>query len=180
MVSGTLLGYIVARARRSGHRLTRMTGDSVTNLVRNAPSFVILFYLAFILPNRFVLLGFPVVISPLIKAMIALTLPVMGFASDAVMGYWRHREQGSPAPWAIFWTSWSQYFIIILMATSTASVIGVPEIVSQANLVIAAVQQPKWILFIYLYTALWFLVSGILISATINKLMHRMAGDMGA
>jgi hypothetical protein len=46
--------------------------------------------------------------------------------------------------------------------------------------VIAAVQQPKWILFIYLYTALWFLVSGILISATINKLMHRMAGDMGA
>jgi polar amino acid transport system permease protein len=50
------------------------------------------------------------------------------------------------------------YFLIIVMASSTASVIGVDEIVSRSNTVISATGRNDLLVWIYLYTMGWFLL----------------------
>ena len=56
----------------------------------------------------------------------------------------------------LFVPSWTMYLVIIVMASSTASVIGVPEIVSRSNTIIAAVGEDGLMIWVYGYAMLWF------------------------
>ena len=170
MIFGSLIGMLIAAIRKNPQNIIAATGNGITNLMRNVPSFVLLYYLAFILPSSFQLGNFQINIGPFYKAVLALTFPVVGFTSDALMGFWRTRQQKEINPYIVFWSSWTSYFIIVLMASSTASVIGVNEIVARAQLAIYAVKNPDYQLFIYLYAAFWFLVAGIVLSA-MSKIM---------
>jgi hypothetical protein len=98
------------------------------------------------------------------KAALALTIPVMGFASDQTLALRRLREEGVAGAGDTFLTAWLQYFLIILMASATASVIGADEIVARANRVIATDQRPEFLMAVYIYVAGWFLVTGLAIS----------------
>jgi hypothetical protein len=99
------------------------------------------------------------------KAALALTIPVVGFASDQYLAFRRQRRRGLDGAGAIFLAAWLQYFLIVLMATATASVIGVDEIVGRANRVIATDDRPEFLIATYVYVSGWFLVSGLMISA---------------
>ncbi len=92
-----------------------------------------------------------------LKASVALAVAVSGFVSDNALSALRHLERGERIEALYFIPAWTTYLLIIIMSSSTASVIGVPEIVQRANTVIAAVGDPSAILWIYLYTMLWFL-----------------------
>ena len=106
-----------------------------------------------------------VVAVPLwIKATLALTIPVIGFASDQGLALRRQRRQGIAEAEATWLASWLQYFLIILMATATASVIGADEIVGRANRVIATDHRPEFLIATYLYVSGWFLASGLLLT----------------
>jgi polar amino acid transport system permease protein len=56
----------------------------------------------------------------------------------------------------LFIPSWTTYLLIIVMASSTASVIGVSEIVSRCNTVITATGNSALLVWIYLYAMMWF------------------------
>ncbi len=172
MVTGTVGGLFVVVLKKHSSFLIKSTGNGFTNLVRNVPSFVLLFYLAFILPSSFTFGESEIIITPSFKTIVALTFPVIGFTSDAVIGFMRTRDEQDINSYVVFWSGWSRYFIIVLMASSTASVIGVNEVVAKTNLLIAAVNNPNYTLFIYFYTSLMFLVTGFLISTFSNILIY--------
>ena len=66
--------------------------------------------------------------------------------------------------------AWTSYFLIIVMASSTASVIGVPELVRRADTVIGAVDKVGLALWVYLWAMIWFLGFSLLLTFGMNRL----------
>ncbi len=173
MFLGTLIGWFIGVMRYSPQLWLRTPGGLVTSLFRNIPSFVFMFYLAFVLPIEFDLGGEVVKIPAWVAATLALTVPVVGFASDQVLRLFKDREEGAGHATLTFGVAWTQYFLVIIMASSTASVIGVDEIVARANTVIAAIREPEFMLWIYFYVALWFLGLGTLVAQLSHQVIKR-------
>ncbi|MBW4706662.1 hypothetical protein KX928_02570 [Roseobacter sp. YSTF-M11] len=165
-VLGTVLGWLRAR-RVSGLGPLSHFG---TNVCRNVPSFVLLFYMASMIPSE-VEFGGTIMAVPLwIKATLALTFPVIGFTSDQSKGFFEQRRAGVSGAGEIFTIAWLQYFLIIIMASATASVIGADEIVGRANIVISQNESAQFLLVTYLYVSLWFLVTGLILSGIVKGL----------
>ncbi|MBZ9938352.1 ATP-binding protein [Mesorhizobium sp. BR1-1-16] len=154
MVIGTALGFLLARGRQRSSGVAAF----LTAAARVPPTFVLIYYLAYVVPPEIPLGAFSVPLPDWLKASLALAVAVTGFVSDNALSALRHLERGERVEALYFIPAWTTYLLIIIMASSTASVIGVPEIVQRANTVIAAVGDPRAILWIYLYTMLWFLV----------------------
>lgn len=174
MLLGTLIGWLLAYGRLAQHKTLAHSCHFSTGIFRNIPSFVFMFYIAFIIPIEFEW-GDRIVRFPAwIKASIALTVPVVGFASDQFYRLLREIKSNNPIALPMFLVSWTQYFLIILMASSTASVIGVHEIVGRANTAIAVTRDPGIMLWIYLYVAAWFLLSATVINAVLKKISERL------
>lgn len=165
MLLGTLLGWGLGSLRASQHRQAGYMASTLTSLFRNIPSFVFLFYIAFLTPMEFSWQGEVYSIPVWLKATLALTVPVIGFASDQTTTLLHELRAGKENCWGMFSIAWTQYLLVVVMASATASVIGVDEIVNRANTVIAAVRDPSLMLWVYGYVALWFLLTGSLISA---------------
>ena len=167
MTLGTLIGAALGGMRhRAG--VAGPPARLLTNLCRNVPSFVLLFYVAFLLPVEVEWQGRLVAIPLWIKATLALTIPVIGFVSDQSLGYRRQRSSGVTGAGETFVAAWLQYLLIIVMASATASVIGADEIVGRANRLIAQDNRPVFLLVTYLYVSLWFIGTGLILSWTIG------------
>jgi polar amino acid transport system permease protein len=173
MLIGSLVGTALARGRDAASALARGPAGAVTGLCRNVPSFVLMFYVALFLPVE-VALGSTLHAVPLAaKATLALMIPVIGFASDQGLAFRRQRQEGVPGAEAIYFVSWLQYALIILMASSIASVIGADEIVGRANRLIATNDRPAFLLATYAYVSAWFLVCGLGVSGLGTWLLRR-------
>ena len=133
MIVGTIIGWAIAQGRLASRTSLSFGCNMATGIFRNIPSFVFMFYIAFIIPIEFEWQGEPMRIPAWIKASIALAVPVVGFCSDQFYRLRRELIQGNTIALPMFFVSWTQYFLIIIMASSTASVIGVHEIVGRAN-----------------------------------------------
>lgn len=171
MAIGTPLGFLLARLRLGGSRLAAL----MTAAARLPPTFVLIYYFAYVLPTDVTLGGFTLGLPGWLKASIALAVAVAGFVSDNALAALRHHRAGQRAETLFFIPAWTTYFLIIVMASSTASVIGVPEIVQRANTVIAAIGDPGATLWIYLYTMLWFLAFCWPLSRLMARLRARLA-----
>ena len=164
MALGTGLGALLGLVRANRTRgLTRAAGMA-TNVCRNVPSFVLLFYMAFMLPSEIDWAGRIIAVPVWIKATLALTFPVVGFASDQSLGYFTQVRAGIAGARETFAIAWIQYFLIIIMASATASVIGADEIVGRANTIIAQNDSASFLLVTYLYVSAWFLMTGLAVS----------------
>jgi len=141
-----------------------------TDLCRNVPSFVLMFYMAFMLPSEITLNGTIYSLPLWLKATLALTFPVVGFASDQSLGYLLQRRAGLTGAREVFAVAWIQYFLIIIMASATASVIGADEIVGRANIVIASGSSPTFLLTTYIYVSSWFIATGLVVTMLGQKL----------
>jgi ABC-type amino acid transport system permease subunit len=173
MVAGTLLGAALGRGRDLPAAWIRGPASATTGLCRNVPSFVLMFYVALVLPAEVEWCGAVVAIPLLLKAALALCLPVIGFASDQHLALRRQRRDRLAGADAAYSVAWLQYFLIILMASSTASVIGADEIVGRANRVIATDGRLTFLIATYVYVSSWFLASGLVASAAGAALLRR-------
>ena len=131
-----------------------------------------MFYVALVLPAEIPWRGSVVTVPLLVKATLALTMPVIGFASDQGLALRRQRRERIAGAEATYLVAWLQYFLIILMASATASVIGADEIVGRANRVIATDDRPAFLIATYGYVSAWFLASGLLVSAAGGALLR--------
>ena len=158
MVIGSALGCGVALLRLSRSRAGQRVALIATELTRNTPTFVFQFYLAFMLPNEVALpfTALIVAIPPWIKASLALALAVIGFCSDNLTPALKGLRRGDDSAALLFIPSWTSYALIIVMASSTASVIGVSELVSRCNTVVNATGKSGLLLPIYLYACVVF------------------------
>ncbi len=156
MAIGTGLGAGLAVLRLSNRPVAVRASALATELTRNTPTFVFQFYLAFVVPTEIEIGGAIYTFPVWFKASLALSIAVAGFVSDnfsIALRQWRAGDRGAAL---LFVPSWTSYFLIIVMASSAASVIGVSELVSRCNTVIAAVGSSSLMLWIYLYAMLWF------------------------
>jgi ABC-type amino acid transport system permease subunit len=169
MIAGTAAGAALGRGRDAGSALLRGPAAALTGLCRNVPSFVLMFYVALVLPVEVAWSGTVVSVPLWIKATLALIIPVIGFASDHGLALRRQRRDGVAGAEAAYLTAWLQYFLIVLMATATASVIGADEIVGRANRVIATDNRTSFLIATYLYVSGWFLVFGLLLTGLLAR-----------
>ena len=170
MAVGTIVGLGLALLRGGAHWSVRHSGSAVTTLARNAPTFVMLFYLAYIIPTEFILFGAAATFPAWIKASLALGIAVAGYVSDNALAAIRHLRRHEIAEALLFVPAWTSYFLIIVMASSTASVIGVPELVRRADTVIGAVDKVGLALWVYLWAMIWFLGFSLLLTFGMNRL----------
>lgn len=174
MLVGTALGALLALARLSPRGGAARAGLALTEFSRNVPTFVFLFYLAFLIPGEFRIGDALIPVPGWIKASLALSIAVVGFVSDNMTIALRDWRRGDHAAALLFLPSWTSYFLIIVMASSTASVVGVGEIVSRCNTVIGAVGRNELMLWIYLYAMAWFFVFCYPLTLLMRRVRRRM------
>ena len=184
MAIGSIVGLVLALLRSGSNWGVRHSGGALTTLARNAPTFVMLFYLAYIIPTEFELFGAALIFPAWIKASLALGIAVAGYVSDNALAAIRHLRRHETAEALLFVPAWTSYFLIIVMASSTASVIGVPELVRRADTVIGAVDEIGLALWVYLWAMIWFLGFSALLTLGMNwlsrhikKRVHRPLSD---
>jgi polar amino acid transport system permease protein len=174
MALGTALGTLLAFMRESGRRPLRRISLGLTEFARNVPTFVFLFYVSYLIPPEFQIAGVALSCPGWVKASLALSIAVVGYVSDnmsIVIRDWRNGERESAV---LFLPSWTMYFLIIVMASSTASVIGVSEIVSRCNTVVDATGKSDLLVWIYLYAMMWFFVFCYPLIVLMTRLKERL------
>ena len=174
MAIGTALGILLAAMRNSGIRGIGKGGGAITLVMHGAPTFVMLFYLTYMVPERFVVLGVEAHVPVWMKASLAFGIAVAGFVSDNALAAIRHLAKRRVMEALLFLPSWTNYFLIIVMASSTASVIGVPEAVYRARAVIGAVDEPGFAIWAYLYVMIWFALFSLVLTAGMQYLRRRL------
>lgn len=160
MVIGTGLGWCLALMRLSSNPRRLKVSLVLTELTRNVPTIVFQFYLAFMLPSEFLLpgTGLTVGFPGWLNASLALAMAVIGFTSDNLVPAIKDWRRGDHRAALLFIPNWTSYMLIIVIASSTASIIGVSELVSRCNTVINATGNTDLLIPVYLYACTCFFV----------------------
>ncbi|MBP2297015.1 ABC transporter permease subunit [Azospirillum rugosum] len=184
MAIGTALGSVLAVMRTAARPVLVRASLALTAFTRNVPTFVVLFYLAFVIPVEFEIDNIVYPFPAWVKASIALAIAVVGFVSDNLSTAIRAWRGGNRGAALLFIPGWTSYFVIIVMASSTASVIGVGEIVSRCNTVIGATGRNGLMLWVYLYAMTWFFLFcfplNLLMARARRRLQTRIASPVKA
>lgn len=169
MILGTALGAVLGLMRFAGGPLGRIAG-LLSRLCRSLPSFAFLLYLAFVLPVTIEAEG-AVYLFPLwLKAVLALAVPVAGFAADRVLIFRQQLADGEAGADLKFLAAWLDQTSFVLMASATASVIGADEILARANRIAASLPEPGFTMLTYGYAALWFIAAGLLLNFAATRI----------
>lgn len=154
---GTVVGGILAVMHLSSSRLVARVVACVVSFFRNVPSLVLLFYAATLIPNQLSLGDTVVAIPDWFKATIALAGSPIGFTAlnlHTSILLWREGRRRSAL---LFIPNWLGGFLITVLASSTASLVGVNELVGKCNTVIAATGT-TYLFPIYVYALCMFFV----------------------
>lgn len=95
-----------------------------------------------LIPSTSIILVFPV----WVKAALALSIAVVGFTSDNLTIAMEEWKKGNTNAAFLLIPSWTSYALIVVMASSTASIIGVGELLSRCNTVINAIGNTQLML----------------------------------
>ena len=180
MLIGTSLGWGLALMRLASSPFALRVAAILTEVTRNTPTFVFQFYLAFMLPNELKLPGTELIVAvaPWVKASLALALAVIGFCSDNLTPALKAHRRGDHGAALLFIPSWTSYALIIVMASSTASVIGVSELLSRCNTVVNATGKSELLLPIYLYACFVFVGFCYPLTQLMKSIKTRIANNL--
>ena len=175
MLIGTALGSGCALLRGSKSRALASGVEALTSFVRNVPTLVLLFYLATLLPNALTLPGGlgHVELSPWFKAALALAGSPLGFTSwnlHAARVAWEQHQYRTAM---LFIPNWLSAFLITVLASSTASLVGVDELVSRCNTIIKA-SGTNSMFPVYLYASCHFLLFCLAANLVLGKVKQMM------
>lgn len=141
------------------------------------PTLALMFYIAVLLPNEFRLPGADTVypFPNWIKAALALSAAQVGFTSHNLVHsieLWRKGQHGAAL---LFIPGWGSNWLITIIASSSASLVGVSELVSRCNKVINATDSFDLMIPIYLYACLLFLGFCYPLTLAMKKLKRVMS-----
>ena len=192
---GTVAGIVLGAAQLTSARPVRVSAFIVTQLFRNSPWLVCIFYVMFLLPFEVRVGGAIITIPDWVKAVIGLSLPAMGNMSEIVRGGLRsipltQWEAGASLGYTrrqtIVWIiipqaarrmlpPWMNLYCIITMATSLANIVGVSEVMTAAKHLLVTENQPALLLPTYLIVMLMFFVYIYPLSRATRRLEKRWA-----
>ena len=176
---GSLLGALLAWLRvRSSGALSRAAARVSTTLGA-VPTLALIFYVVFVLPSEITIpgIGVTIFIAPWVKAVIGLSASPLSFTAESLVAAHRAWSRGDIDAVMLFIPNWINVFLISFVASSGSSLVGVSELVSRCNTVIAASGTGAMVP-IYLYCSLFFVATSLLFTAMIRKFKqsHFMAG----
>jgi polar amino acid transport system permease protein len=176
MMVGSVMGLFLGMAQVSPSRILRAPSKVVTQLLRNAPWLVLLFYCMFLLPFQIRVFGSTFPLPDWLKASFGFALPVMAYVAEIVRGavqsipasQWESAEALAFSRRQVLWMiiipqcikrmlpPWMNLYAIVTMATVLANVVGVSEMLTAAREALAAEQRADLLLPMYGYILLWF------------------------
>jgi polar amino acid transport system permease protein len=193
MAAGTAAGLLLGIARISLHSSLRSGSWVVVQFFRNAPWLVLLFFVMYLLPFQFRVGGVTIPFPDWIKATLGLALPIMANVAEIVRGavqsiptaQWDAARSlafsRSETLWKIILPQclkrmlppWMNWYAILTMATTLASIVGVSEVMTLTLRITNAESRTDLLIPIYSYVLLWFFVYCYPISRWTRRLEAR-------
>jgi polar amino acid transport system permease protein len=173
---GTVGGIFLGMGQLAPARWISTPSKVVTQLFRNAPWLVLLFYCIFLVPFQIEIAGTTITIPNWVRATIGFTIPVVANFSEIVrgavqsvasgqweaaksLGYtWRQSITSVILPQCIkrMMPPWMNLYAVLLMATPLASIVGVEEAMTNTRTALQAEANSTLLLPFYLYLLSWF------------------------
>jgi len=195
MLIGTAAGVVLGFARISLHAPVRGTSWMVVQFFRNAPWLVLLFFVMFLLPFEIHVGGNTVPFPDWIKATFGLALPIMANVAEIVRGavqsiptaQWEAARSLAFSRRQTLWKiilpqcikrmlpPWMNWYAILTMATTLASIVGVSEVMAITGRITNAEGRTDLLIPIYSYVLLFFFAYCYPISAWTRRLEARYA-----
>jgi len=195
MAIGTAAGLLVGFARISPVRSVSRTSWLVVQFFRNAPWLVLLFFVMYLLPFQFRVGTVTIPFPDWIKATLGLALPIMANFAEIVRGavqsiptaQWDAARSLAFSRRETLWKiilpqcvkrmlpPWMNWYAILTMATTLASIVGVSEVMTLTLRITNAEGRTDLLIPIYSYVLLWFFVYCYPISRWTRRLEARYA-----
>jgi polar amino acid transport system permease protein len=195
MLIGTAAGVVLGFARISLHGPVRGTSWMVVQFFRNAPWLVLLFFVMFLMPFEIHVGGKTVPLPDWIKATFGLALPIMANVAEIVRGavqsiptaQWEAARSLAFSRRQTLWKiilpqcikrmlpPWMNWYAILTMATTLASIVGVSEVMAITGRITNAEGRTDLLIPIYAYVLLFFFAYCYPISAWTRRLEARYA-----
>jgi polar amino acid transport system permease protein len=195
MAAGTAAGVLLGFARISLAAPARGAAWIVVQFFRNSPWLVLLFFVMFLMPFELHLGGSTVPFPDWIKATLGLALPIMANVAEIVRGavqsiptaQWEAARSLAFSRRQTLWKvilpqcvkrmlpPWMNWYAILTMATTLASVVGVSEVMTLTGRITNAEGRTDLLIPIYSYVLLWFFVYCYPISRWTRRLEARYA-----
>jgi polar amino acid transport system permease protein len=176
MTLGTAAGVLLGLTRISPHAPVRGASWIVVQFFRNAPWLVLLFFVMYLVPFEFHMGGFTLPFPDWIKASLGLALPIMANMAEIVRGAVQSIPTGQweaarslafsrrQTLWQIILPQcvkrmlppWMNWYAILTMATTLASIVGVAEMMTLTGRITNAEGRTDLLIPIYSYVLLWF------------------------
>ncbi len=178
MLVGTLAGLLLGFARISLMAPVRGGSWIVVQFFRNSPWLVLLFFVMFLMPFELRFGNLTVPFPDWIKATLGLALPIMANFAEIVRGavqsipsaQWEAARSLAFSRRQTLWQiilpqcikrmlpPWMNWYAILTMATTLASIVGVSEVMTITGRVTAAEGRTDLLIPIYSYVLLWFFI----------------------
>jgi len=195
MLFGTVAGLLLGFARISLMAPVRGTSWIVVQFFRNSPWLVLLFFVMFLMPFEFRIGALTVPFPDWIKATLGLALPIMANFAEIVRGavqsiptaQWDAARSLAFSRRQTLWQiilpqcvkrmlpPWMNWYAILTMATTLASIVGVSEVMTIVGRVTAAEGRTDLLIPIYSYVLLWFFIYCYPIALWTQRLESRYA-----
>jgi polar amino acid transport system permease protein len=167
---GTSIGTGLAWMRVTKPNGLFWVAESITKVLCNVPTLAFTFYIAFVFPKEF---AFPitdtVIAVPVwIKAALGMSASTAGFTAISLAISHKARARGDADSALLFIPTWGNSAMISFVASTTASLVGVNEIVSRCNYLIGATGTSVMIP-LYMYCGSFFVVTCVFWMYLIRK-----------
>jgi polar amino acid transport system permease protein len=176
MAAGTVAGVLLGIARISLRPPVRGASWMIVQFFRNAPWLVLLFFVMYLLPFQFRIGGMTIPFPDWIKATLGLALPIMANFAEIVRGavqsiptaQWDAARSLAFSRRETLWKiilpqcvkrmlpPWMNWYAILTMATTLASIVGVGEVMTLTLRITNAESRTDLLIPIYSYVLLWF------------------------
>lgn len=173
---GLLVGGPLAFAPLAGRPL-RLTAGTIVQLLRAAPTFVVMFFLYNILPRNAHFLDIQIRFSPELIVALSLSAYSVSYVADSgadALAQWR---SGSPLGALLFLPNVARAFLVLVMAAGAGVAIGVPEgiaVILQTADVLPSLADRLWLFAIGVLVFGTILQSGFLVVLLARGYLTRM------
>jgi polar amino acid transport system permease protein len=176
MAIGTVAGVGVGLALISLHKPVRGVAWIITQVFRNAPWLVLLFYCMLLMPFELHIGGLTIPLPDWLKATFGLALPVMANVAELVrgavrsipFGQWEASEALAFTRMQTLWMvilpqcvkrmtpPWMNLYAILVAAMPLTSIVGVSDSMTLTGDILASEGRNELLVPMYLYLLLWF------------------------
>lgn len=195
MALGTFMGLWLGIGQVSRLPALRRVCWLATQLFRNSPWLVLLFYFMLLLPFRITVFGVDYDIPGWGKAAFALSLPIMANVSEIVRGaiqsiptgQWESAESLAFSRRQTMWEiilpqcvkrmipPWMNWYAILTMSTPLISILGVNDGMMLTQSALAAEGRSEFLIPMYLWLMLWFFAYSYPIAEWTRRLEKKYA-----